>query len=71
MTNAKKNTIYKTRGLQRTQPEVGEAVWGNGCERRGCLHPSSGVFVKCSDGVVREFCSLHSIVETQLAKVEF
>ena len=37
----------------------GESVWGNGCERRGCLMPSTGYFIKCVDGVSREFCADH------------
>lgn len=50
---------YKTRPPRFTQAEPGEAVWGNGCELRGCLKSSHGSFLLCPDGIRREFCADH------------
>lgn len=63
--------IYKTRPPRTEEAQPGEPVWGNGCERRGCLHPSYGVFIKCADGVAREFCAMHGSLEAVLSTVSF
>lgn len=54
---------YKIRSPHRPIADVGEPVWGNGCERRGCLKESIGGFILCSDGVTREFCREHGEAE--------
>lgn len=49
------------------QAKAGEPIWGNPCERRGCVAPSRGVFVRCYDGVAREFCGGHALEELDAA----
>lgn len=50
---------YKLRGSRDMAALEGEPVWGNGCEVRNCLMPSTGYFLRCPDGVCREFCADH------------
>lgn len=56
-------TRFKVRAPRDEQAKAGEPIWGNPCERRGCVAPSRGVFVACYDGVAREFCGVHALEE--------